>query len=211
MTTRPHVDFFHATLSRSLGTLVLLEELDADYGLHLLDLAAGTQRRPAYLAVNPMGKVPAILHEGVLVTEQPAVFIYLADLYPAAGLAPPLDDPLRGSYLRWLVFYGSCFEPALTDRSMQREPAPPSRSPYGSWDDVLRTLTGQLETGPWLLGERFTAADVLWGIALDWVVKFGMLPDSPAVHAYVERVNARPAVRRARDKDAALQAAKAQG
>ncbi|KRF00580.1 glutathione S-transferase [Frateuria sp. Soil773] len=205
---KPRIDFFHATPARSFGTLALLEELDADYQLHLLDLAAGAQRQPAYLAINPMGKVPAIVHQGALVTEQPAVFVYLADLYSDAGLAPPIGDPLRGPYLRWLVFYGSCFEPALTDRSMQREPAPPSRSPYGSWDDVFHALTAQLANGPWLLGERFTAADVLWGIALDWTAKFGMLPEAPAIHAYIERVNARPAIRRAREKDAALLAAK---
>jgi glutathione S-transferase len=155
-----------------------------------------------------MGKVPAILHEGALVAEQPAVFIYLADLYAQAGLAPPVGDPLRGPYLHWLVFYGSCFEPALVDRSMQREPAPPARSPYGSWDDVFHALAAQLAPGPWLLGERFTAADVLWGIALDWTVKFGMVPETPAIRAYVDRVTARPAVRRALEKDAALLAAK---
>ncbi|MFK2931557.1 glutathione S-transferase family protein [Dyella agri] len=205
---RPRVSFFHATPSRSLGTLALLEELGADYELHLLDLAAGTQRQPAYLAINPMGKVPAILHQGALVAEQPAVFIYLADLYSEAGLAPAVDDPLRGPYLRWLVFYGSCFEPALLDRSMQREPAPAARSPYGSWDDVLNALTAQLAHGPWLLDERFTAADVLWGIALDWTVKFGMVPETPAIRAYIDRVTVRPAIRRAVEKDAALRAAK---
>lgn len=208
MTTRPHVDFFHATPSRALGTLALLEELDADYALHSLDLQAGEQRRAEYLAINPMGKVPAIVHEGALIAEQPAVFIYLADLYADAGLAPAIGDALRGPYLRWLVFYGSCFEPALGDRAMQREPAPPARSPYGSWDDVLRTLRSQLERGPWLLGERFTAADVLWGIALDWTIKFGMLPAEPLFAAYAQRVLARPAIRRALDKDTELLAAK---
>jgi glutathione S-transferase len=103
MDTTPRVTFFHSPQSRSAGTRALLEELGADYDLHVLNLKAGEQREPAYLAVNPMGKVPAIHHDGALVTEQPAVFIYLADLYPAAKLAPPLGDPLRGPYLRWMV------------------------------------------------------------------------------------------------------------
>ncbi len=105
----------------------------------------------------------AIHHGGALVTEQPAVFIYLADLYSAAKLAPPPGDPLRGPYLRWLVFYGSCFEPAMVDRSMQREPAPPSTCGCGDYDTMLKTLTDQLEQGPYLPGDTFSAADVLWG------------------------------------------------
>ena len=127
MPSSRHVTFFHAPNSRSGGTRVLLEELGADYELHVLDLKTGTQRAPAYLAVNPMGKVPAIRHGDALVTEQGAVYLYLADLYPEAGLAPPIGDPLRGPFLRWLFFYGSCFEPALIDKSMKREPA--CRSP----------------------------------------------------------------------------------
>ena len=115
-----------------------------------------------------MGKVPAIVHDGALVTEQGAVYAYLADLYPEAGIAPAIGDPLRGPYLRWLFYYGSSFEPALIDKAMKREPAPPSTSPYGDYDTMLKTLTDQLATGPWLLGERFTAADVLWGTALRW-------------------------------------------
>ena len=98
------VTFFHAPQSRSRGTLALLEELGVDYDLHLLNLKAGTQRDAAYLALNPLGKVPAIRHDGVTVTEQPAVMLYLADLYAERGLAPPIGDPLRGAYLRWIVF-----------------------------------------------------------------------------------------------------------
>ena len=207
MDTTPRITFFHALQSRSGGTRALLEELGADYELHLLDLKAGEQRRPAYLAINPMGKVPAIRHAGALITEQPAVFIYLADLYPAAKLAPPPGDPLRGPYLRWLVFYGSCFEPAVTDKSMQREPAPPSTCGYGDYDTMLKTLVDQLEQGPYLLGDTFSAADVLWGTALNWTTLFKLVPELPVIRAYIDRVLARPAMQRAAAKDAELLAA----
>ncbi len=202
--TDRHVTLCHAPNSRSAGVLVLLEELGADYELHVLDLKKGEQRQAGYLAVNPMGKVPAILHGGALVAEQGAVYLYLADLYPEAGLAPAIGDPLRGPFLRWLFFYGSSFEPAIVDRAMKREPAAMATSPYGDWDTMLGTLTAQLAEGPFLLGTRFTAADVLWGIALRWTTMFKLVPDSPAITDYVARISARPAAARAAKIDAEL-------
>lgn len=196
------ITFYHAPNSRSGGTFALLEELGADYELQLLNLKAGESRLPDYRAINPMGKVPAIRHGDVLITEQPAVFLYLADLYSEAGLAPALDDPLRGAYLRWLVFYGTCFEPALVDRSLNREPAPPSTSPYGSWDDVINALQLQLARGPYMLGERFTAVDVLWDGALHWTTLFKLVPETPPLRAYIDRVIARPAMQRVAARDA---------
>jgi glutathione S-transferase len=196
------ITFFHAPQSRSGGTLALLEELGIDYELRLVNFKLGEQRQPAYRAINPMGKVPAILHGGALIAEQPAVFLYLADLCPQSRLAPPPGDPLRGPYLRWLVFYGSSFEPAIVDRSQKRAPAPPMASPYGSWNDVLDTLNEQLASGPYLLGERFTAADVLWGGALHWTTMFELVPETPAIRAYIDRVLSRPAMQRAAAKDA---------
>jgi glutathione S-transferase len=197
MTSSRHVTLFHAPQSRSAGALILLEELGADYELHVLDLKKGEQRQPAYLAVNPMGKVPAVRHDGALVTEQGAVYAYLADLYPEAGITPAIGDALRGPYLRWLFYYGSSFEPALIDRAMKREPAPPSTSPYGDYETMLKTLTDQLAAGPYLLGERFTAADVLWGAALRWTTMFKLVPESPVVTGYIARVTSRPAAARA--------------
>src|SRR5437660_1737136 len=150
-TTDRKVTLFHSPNTRSTGTLTLLEELGAPYELKVLNMKAGEQRRPAYLAVNPMGKVPAIVHEGTLVTEQVAIYLYLADLFPEAKLAPPIGDPRRGAYVRWLVFYAACFEPAVVDRAMKRDPAPPQMSPYGDYDTMLKTLTSQLSPGPYLL------------------------------------------------------------
>ena len=205
----PRVTFFHAPQSRSGGTRALLEELGVPYDLHALNLKAGEQRAPAYLAVNPMGKVPAIRHGDALVTEQAAIFLYLADLYPQAKLAPAIGDPLRGPYLRWMVFYGSCFEPALIDKSMQREPPSPSTSPYGDYDTMLKTLTDQLQHGPYLLGDTFSAADVLWGTALNWTTRFKLVPELPVIRAYIDRVVSRPAMQRAAALDAELAATQA--
>ena len=210
MTADRKITFYHSPQSRSAGTRFLLEELGADYDVRLLDLKKGEQRQGEYLGVNPMGKVPAIIHDGALVTEQGAVFTYLADLYPEAGITPAIGDPLRGPYLRWMFFYGSSYEPALIDRSMKREPAPPSSSPYGDYDTMLKTLWDQLGDGPYLLGARFTAADVLWGTALRWTTMFKLVPETPAVKAYIERVTSRPAALRAAKKDEEIVAARGQ-
>jgi len=204
--SHPEIIFFHSPNTRSGGTRALLEELGGDYQLHVLNMKTSEQRQPAYLAINPMGKVPAIRHGDALITEQPAVFLYLADHFSEAGLAPPIGDPLRGPYLRWMVFYGSCFEPALIDKAMKREAAATAMSPYGEYDTMLATLTKQLAAGPWLLGDTFTAADVLWGTALRWTMQFGMVPELPVLRAYVDRVLARPAMQRAAASDAALAA-----
>ena len=205
----PRVTLFHAPNSRSVGARALLEELGAPYDLHVLNLKKNEQRDPKYLAVNPLGKVPAILHDGALITEQPAVYLYLADLYPHAGLAPPIGDPLRGPYLRWMVYYGSSFEPAVVDRSQKHAPAPPATCPYGDFDTMLKTVNDQLAKGPYILGEKFTAADVLWGIALKWTTGFKLVPLSPQIEAYVARVNSRPAIVRSAAKDEELAASQA--
>ena len=197
---------FHAPLTRSGSVLVLLEELGAPYDLQVLDRAAGEHLAPAYLAINPMGKVPALRDGEAVVTETVAIFIYLADLHAEAALAPPLGDPLRGPYLRWLVFYAACFEPAVIDRSLGHDPGPRSRSPYGDYDLVIDTLAAQLAAGPYLLGERFSAADVLWACALAWTVDAKLVPERPDITNFVRRVIARPAFARAWTKDRALAA-----
>jgi glutathione S-transferase len=200
------VTLYHAPNSRSSAARTLLEELGVPYTLHPISLKAGEQRQPAYLAINPMGKVPALTHRGEVVTEQVAVFIYLADLYPAAGLAPSLDSPLRGPYLRFLAFYGSSFEPAIMDRAAKREPGPAMSSPYGTFDATLGTIAARLRAGPYILGDQFSAADVLWGIAFSWMIGFKLCPELPELTDYVARVTARPAFVRVREQDAAMAA-----
>ncbi len=205
------VTLYHAPHTRSTGICMLLEELGADYELKVLNMKAGENRQPAYLAINPMGKVPAIMHNGALVTEQVAIYLYLADLYPEVGLAPAIGDSLRGPYLRWMIYYASCFEPALMDRALKHAPPQPSMASYGDFDTMMKTLTDQLANGagPYVLGEKFSAADVLWGTALTWIVKFGLLEATPLIQAYIDRANARPAAVKIRAKDVELAAAQA--
>lgn len=206
MTTASPLIFYHSPNTRSGGTFILMEELGVPYEMRVLNQKVGEQRKPGYLDINPMGKVPAIVHNGALVTEQGAIFIYLADQFPEKGLAPKIGDPLRGPYLRWLVFYGSSFEPALADRALKREPGPPSMMGYGDYDTMLKTVTEQLAKGPYLLGERFTAADILWGTALAWTVNFKIVPELPPIMAYIQRVTSRPSFARVRAKDAEMAA-----
>ncbi|MHB8884762.1 MAG: glutathione S-transferase family protein [Methylovirgula sp.] len=211
MTSDGEITLFHSPNTRSSATLLLLDELGAPYDLHVLNMKAGAQREPAYLAVNPMGKVPAIKHGDALITEQVAIYIYLADLFPQAGLAPTLGDSMRGPYLRWLVFYGSCFEPAVIDKSLEREPGRVAMMPYGDFDTMLATLVKQLESGPYFLGERFSAVDLLWGSALNWMLQWKLVPDLPVITAYVARVTSRPSFARIKAKDAEIAAAQEAG
>jgi len=206
MTSSETVVFYHSPNTRSSGTRILLEELGAPHELRVVNMKAGEQRKAAFLAVNPMGKVPAIMHRGALVTEQGAIFLYLGDLFPQAGLTPALDDPRRGPYLRWMVYYGSSFEPAVVDRALKRDPAPLAMCPYGDYDTMLKTVTDQLAKSPYLLGDRMTVADVLWGTALAWTTMFKIVPELPVIMDYVKRLSARPSVGKVKALDNALAA-----
>lgn len=209
MTDTPDITLYHCPNTRSSAVRILLEELGTPYRLHVLNMKAGENRQPAYLAVNPMGKVPAITDNGVLITEQVAIMIHLADRFPAAGLAPVIGDPLRGPYLRWMVYYAACLEPAVVDQATKRDPAPTGMSPYGDYDTVMQTLVAQLAKGPFILGDRFTAADVLWGSAMTWMSGWKLVPDAPEITAYVGRHMARPSTARVKASDAELAAQQA--
>ncbi|WP_097459980.1 glutathione S-transferase family protein [Mangrovitalea sediminis] len=206
MSTDQKLVLFHSPQTRSSGTLFLLEELGAAYDLHILNMKAGENREPAYLKINPLGKVPALLHGEALITEQVAIAIYLGDLFPEAGLTPAIGDPRRGPYLRWLVYYGSCFEPAIVDRFLKHEPAPPSTSPYGDFDTMLSTLVAEITDKPYLLGDAPTVADMLWGTALNWVTMFGMVERTAIIGRYIDRITSRQAYVDVMARDAVLAA-----
>ena len=148
MTERP-LTLFHVPRTRSSGVLALLEELGAPYTLEVL--AKDENLSAAYRAINPLGKVPALRDGAAIITEQVAIYIHLADLFPAAGLAPAITDQIRGPYLRWMLFYAAAFEPALVDKARGHEPGRREMSPYGSYDAVIDTLSEALKAGPYLL------------------------------------------------------------
>src|SRR5215203_3156516 len=211
MTSTNRITLYYSPQTRATGTRVLLEELGVPYDLHVLNMKAGEQRQPAYLAINPLGKVPAIRHGEALVTEQVAIFIYLADLFPKAGLTPALDDVRRGPYLRWIAYYGASFEPALIDKFMKHEPPPITQSPYADYETMLGALEVQMSRGPYLLGDRMTAVDILWGVAFSWTMNFGLVPKKDVFVRYAERITSRPAFQRinAADDEMAAQHAAA--
>ncbi len=188
--------FHHAPMSRSNIVHWMLEELGVPYELHAMSLQRGDHKQPDYLAINPMGKVPAITHQGVTITEAAAICAYLADEFPAAKLSVPIGDPRRGAYLKWLFFGPSCLEQAIIDRLNDRPQIPPSSSSYGTYDAVMETLAQALAKGPYLLGQHFTAADVVIGSGIQWGTMMNALPERAEFGGYIERVSARPAAQR---------------
>lgn len=204
MSTDLPITLYYSPQTRATGARVLLEELKVPYTLHVLNMKTGEQRQPGYLSINPLGKVPAARVGETLVTEQGAIYLYLADLFPEAGLAPGLSDPDRGAYVRWLFMYGSCFEPAVVDRYLKREPASMNETPYASYESLIDLLEETLKKGPYLLGDRCTAADLLWGIALRWTTMFGLVEARPAFQAYMARIGNRESLQKVTAEDVAM-------
>src|SRR5262245_40965380 len=183
---------YHAAPSRSMTVRWMLEEVGEPYDIHLLKLSEGDQQKPEYLAVNPQGKVPALKHKGVVITEGSAICAYLADEFPGARLAIPAGDPRRGVYLQWLVFGPSAIEPATTDRAFLRKQHPRAGAlGYRDIDTLCDIVAKAVSQGPHLMGKQFTAADVVIGSALRWGTMFKLIPDRPQFRPYIERLSAR--------------------
>ena len=192
-------------MSRGRTARWMLEEIGQPYRAEILAYQ-DSMKAADYLAINPMGKVPALTHGTVVVTETAAICAYLADAFPAAGLAPPPGDPSRGAYFRWLFFAAGPIEAAVTNKALGVV-VPPERkrmAGYGSLEDVLSTLERALERADYLAGDRFTAADLYVGAQIGWPMMFGMIEKRPVFERYWTRINGRPAARRARDLDDAL-------
>ena len=202
--------FYTNPMSRGRIARWMLEEVGRPYRTVVLDFGT-TMKAPDYLAINPMGKVPAITWRGVTVTECAAICAWLADACPEAGLAPAFDDPARGTYLRWLFFTAGPVEAAVTAKALNLL-APAEKAGmagYGSFEQVVDALESAVSGGPWILGDRFSAADVYVGSQIMWGLQFKSLPDRDAFTAYAERLSRREAAGRARDLDDALIAASA--
>jgi glutathione S-transferase len=191
----------------------MLEELGEPYELQLVSFKKGENLDPAFLAINPMGKLPTLKHGDTVITEAAAICTYLADEFPSAKLNIPIGDPQRGAYLRWLFFGPSCVEPAVTERAFPRkEPLPRSTAGFADFDTVMTVLAdGVAKASPYLMGAQFTAADVIIGSGLRWGMMFKLIPERPEFTRYAGHLADRPALRRATEKDVMLQAEQEKG
>ena len=191
------MQLYWAPRTRSFTALWLMEETGQPYERVLTDISTGAQRKPDYLAINPMGKVPALKDGDATLAESAAICAYVAERYPEAKLAPPVGDPLRAKYLYWLFFAPGCVEPAMVEISTKITMNPVAAG-WGDAQRVFDVLDAALAKGPWLLGENFSAADIAIGAGLNFAVRlFKMVPSRPNFEAYISRCIARPAFQRA--------------
>lgn len=194
---------YHHPFSRAANVVWMLEEVGIGYELIHVDLTAGEHQREAHLARNPMGKVPVLADGDAVVTETAAIGVYLADRYASGRLAPALDDPARGTFLRWCFYAPSVVEPGCMAKAANWE-FKPSQAGWGTYERLLDTIERGVSPGPWLLGERFTMADVILGGTVRWMLQFGMLDKRDAFVAYAERLSARPAAKAADARNAQI-------
>ena len=197
--------FYTHPMSRGRIVRWMLEELGRPYRTEVLEYG-GTMKGAAYLAVNPMGKVPAVTHRGQVVTEAAAICAYLADAFPEAGLAPPPGDPARAPYYRWLFFAAGPVEQAVTARSLGLEPPADKAATvgFGGYAQTIDALETAVKDREFVAGDRFSAADVYVGAQIGWGLMFGTIEARPAFADYAGRMQARPAAVRAREIDDAL-------
>jgi glutathione S-transferase len=192
-----NVVFYHNPQSRGRIVHWMLEESGAPYEVRVVNFDKMEHKAAEFLAINPMGKIPAIVHRGTVITESAAICAYLADAFPAAGLAPALDDPKRGTYLRWLFFAAGCFEAAVIDRMFSRPAlSRPAALGYGNYEDTVNTLEKAITPGPFILGERFSAVDVYTGAAIGWGLMMKAIEPRPAFIEYMGRLSQRGAYQR---------------
>ena len=201
---------YHHPFSRAAGTVWMLEEVGITYELRFVDILSGEQKTPEILALNPMGKLPILTDGDAVVTESCAIGLYLADRYAPGRLAPGLDDPARGTYLRWSCFSPSVLEPGVMAKKENwtfREGA----AGWGSYEAMIQAMEGALSSGPYLLGDTFTMADVIFGGTVRYLLTFGLLEARPAFSGYVERITARPAFQRAEARNEEVREARGIG
>jgi glutathione S-transferase len=195
----------HHPFSRAAGVLWMLEEIGRPYELRFVDLRQGEHKRDELVALNPMGKLPTLVDGDVVVTESAAIGLYLADRYAAGRLAPALDDPARGTYLRWSLFAPSVIEPGAMAKAAGWS-FKPAQAGWGEHDAMLRSIESAIAGRAFLLGDRFTMADVIFGGTLRFMLRFEMIEPRPSFTAYAERLAARPALVRADARNAAIAA-----
>jgi glutathione S-transferase len=190
---------YYHPYSRAAGTIWALEEAGVPYDLHVVDIMKGEQKQPQVVAKNPMGKVPTLVDGDLVVTEAAAIALYLADRYTPA-LAPARDDPRRGTYLRWSFFAPSVIEPAVMAKHSGWQVKEVAAG-WGTYDAMIGAAQDAISRGPFLLGEQFSMADVVFGGTLRFMIGFKQIEPSPAFTTYVARLDARPAAQRAEAKN----------
>lgn len=190
----PDITLYGSVASRTFTARWMLEELGVPYRVEVVDIRNGAQKAPEYLRLNPMGKVPTLTDGAVVVTETTAICLYLADRYGYRSLAPAVDDDARGAYLRWAVFSTAVLEPAWQTKAAG---LPAFRHGWGDLATALNAARKAVEPGPWLLGDRFTAADVAFGATLTVGLFTQQIPADPILSAYNDRLSARPACKAA--------------
>ena len=197
-----NLTFYTNPMSRGRIARWMLEEVGEPYDTVVLDYGT-TMKGADYLAINPMGKVPAIKHRDTIITEAAAICAYLADAFPEKGLAPPLADPRRGPYYRWMFFAAGPVEAAVTNKALKTAVGPDQKAfvGYGSFEETIDTLERAVSAAPYICGDQFTAADVYVGSQIGWGLMFGTIEKRPAFEDYVGRLQSRPAARRANELD----------
>jgi len=192
----------HHPFSRASGVVWMLEEIGIEYELRFVDIMTGAHKAADLVAMNPMGKLPILVDGDVVVTESAAIGLYLADRYSLGTLAPKTDDPSRGTYLRWSCFAPSVIEPGSLAKA-QSWAFKASQAGWGDYGDMLRAMESAI-SGGFILGDRFSMADVIFGGTIRFMLRFKMLEPTPAFTAYNERLGARPALQRAEAKNLAI-------
>lgn len=197
------IRLYHHPFSRAANAVWMLEEVGVPYELRFVDFMAGENKQPEILALNPMGKLPTLVDGDVVVTELAAIGLYLADRYSAGKLAPALDDPARGTYLRWSLFAPSVIEPGAMAKMSGAE-FKPSQAGWGSFSTMMETIEKAIEGKEYLLGDRFSMADVIFGGTVRYMLRFKMIEARKSLEDYAKRLDARPALARSEAKNLAI-------
>jgi glutathione S-transferase len=196
---------YHHPFSRAATVVWMLEEVGVEHELRFVDIMKGAHKQPEFLALNPMGKLPALTDGDTVVTETAAIGLYLADRYSAGKLAPAVDDAARGTYLRWSLFAPSVIEPGAMAKAAGWA-YKPGQAGWGDYESMLHTMESAVKGRDFLLGDRFSMADVIFGGTLRYMLRFKMLEPTPVFAEYSERLAARPALQRAEARNAKIAA-----
>ena len=196
---------YHHPFTRASNVVWMLEELETPYELRYLDIMKGAHKAPEIVALNPMGKLPILVDGNQVVTESAAIAMYLADRYGYGRLAPRVDDPQRGTYLRWTFFAPSVIEPGMMAKASGWA-VQESRAGWGSYDAMVKAMESAVADRPFILGEQFSMADVVFGGTVRYMIAFKLIEPRPILAAYAERLGARPALKRAEARNAAVAA-----